>query len=67
MKNTYCFNPNQYERPIKLRADLIDAKDGKKILKKGSKINLFIAKKSVLNDNYEIIKQTLLGDLKKIK
>ena len=28
---------------------------------------LFIAKKSVLNDNYEIIKQTLLGDLKKIK
>jgi len=39
------FNPNDYKRPIKLRDDLVDAKDGKKVLQKGSKINLIIAKK----------------------
>jgi DNA-directed RNA polymerase subunit beta len=39
------FNPNDYKRPIKLRFDLINAKDNKKLLKKGSKINLVIAKK----------------------
>jgi len=39
------FNPNEYKRPLKLRADLIDSKNGKKVLKKGSKINLIIAKK----------------------
>ena len=39
------FDPNEYKRPIKLRTDLINAKDGKKILKKGSKINFIIAKK----------------------
>lgn len=39
------FDPNEYKRPIKLRADLINSKDGKKILKKGSKINFEIAKK----------------------
>ena len=39
------FNPNDYKRPIKLRFDLINAKDNKKLLKKGSKINLTIAKK----------------------
>ena len=39
------FDPNDYKRPIKLRTDLINSKDGKKILKKGSKINFVIAKK----------------------
>jgi DNA-directed RNA polymerase subunit beta len=39
------FNPEDYKRPIKLRTDLINSKDNKKVLKKGSKINLMIAKK----------------------
>jgi len=39
------FNPDDYKRPIKLRDDLINFNGGKKILKKGSKINLVIAKK----------------------
>ena len=39
------FNPNDYKRPIKLRTDLINSKDNKKVLKKGSKINFIIAKK----------------------
>ena len=39
------FNPEDYKRPIKLRNDLVNASDGKKILKRGSKINLVIAKK----------------------
>ena len=39
------FDPNEYKRPVKLRYDLIDAKNEKKLLKKGSKINFIIAKK----------------------
>jgi len=39
------FDPNDYKRPIKLRNDLINSKDNKTVLKKGSKINLVIAKK----------------------
>jgi len=39
------FNPDDYKRPIKLRDDLIDASTGKKILSKGDKINVVIAKK----------------------
>ena len=39
------FNPDDYKRPIKLRDDLVNSSDGKKILKKGSKINFVIAKK----------------------
>ena len=39
------FNPNDYKRPIKLRTDLVNSKNNKKILKKGSKINFTIAKK----------------------
>jgi len=39
------FNPNDYKRPIKLRTDLVNSKDNKKVLKKGSKINFMIAKK----------------------
>ena len=39
------FNPDEYKRPIKLRNDLINFANGKKVLKKGSKINFVIAKK----------------------
>ncbi len=39
------FIPEDYKRPIKLRHDLIDSNNGKKVLGKGSKINLIIAKK----------------------
>ena len=34
------FDPRDYQRPIKLRYDLINSRDNKIILKKGSKINL---------------------------
>tara|TARA_Y100001970_G_scaffold279982_1_gene388199 strand:+ start:417 stop:4481 length:4065 start_codon:yes stop_codon:yes gene_type:complete len=39
------FDFNDYKRPIKLKEDLVDASTEKKVLKKGSKINLGIAKK----------------------
>ena len=39
------FDHEDYKRPIKLKDDLINAQDGKKVLKKGSKINFLIAKK----------------------
>ena len=39
------FNPDDFKRPIKLRDDLIDSNTGNKVLGKGSKINLVIAKK----------------------
>ena len=40
----YDFNLDDYKRPIKLSYDLIDAKNNKKILGKGEKLNI-IAKK----------------------
>ena len=39
------FNPDDYKRPIKLRNDLINFANGKKVLQKGSKINFTIAEK----------------------
>jgi len=39
------FDPNDYKRPLKLRTDLINTKNEKTVLKKGSKINIAIAKK----------------------
>ena len=39
------FNPNEYKRPVKLRTDLVDTNNDKRVLKKGSKINFAIAKK----------------------
>ena len=39
------FIPENYKRPIKLSYDLIDAKNNKKILSKGEKLNIVIAKK----------------------
>ncbi len=65
------FNPENYKRPIKLSYDLIDAKTNKKILSKGEKLNLVIAKKlqekglnliSVTND--QIIGKYVASDIK---
>ncbi len=39
------FDINNYKRPIKLTFDLIDAKNNKKVLSKGEKLNFIIAKK----------------------
>ena len=39
------FNPDDYKRPNKLKTDLIDSSNNKKVLKKGNKINFIIAKK----------------------
>ncbi len=39
------FEINNYKRPVKLSFDLIDAKNNKKILSKGEKLNFIIAKK----------------------
>ena len=39
------FNPNDYKRPSKLKDDLVSADNEKVLLKKGSKINIVIAKK----------------------
>ena len=39
------FNPENYKRPIKLSFDLIDSKNNKKVLSKGEKLNIVIAKK----------------------
>ena len=42
---TTDFNLENYKRPIKLSYDLIDASNGKKILGKGEKLNIVLAKK----------------------
>ena len=39
------FVPEDYRRPVKIKNDLINYSDNKKILKKGSKVNFIIAKK----------------------
>ena len=39
------FDPENYKRPIKLAYDLIDANNNKKVLAKGEKLNIVIAKK----------------------
>ena len=39
------FKSENYKRPIKLSYDLIDANTGKKVLSKGEKLNIIIAKK----------------------
>ena len=65
------FNPEDYKRPIKLSYDLVDSKNNKKILSKGEKLNLIIAKKlqekglkniSVSND--QIVGKYVAKDLK---
>ncbi len=68
------FNPDNYKRPIKLSFDLIDANTNKKVLSKGEKLNIVIAKKlsekglkSVSVSNEEIIGKYLAKDIKKDK
>ena len=39
------FQPDNYKRPIKLLFDLIDKNNNKKVLQKGEKLNLVLAKK----------------------
>ncbi|MDB9706084.1 DNA-directed RNA polymerase subunit beta, partial [Pelagibacteraceae bacterium] len=65
------FDPENYKRPIKLPYDLIDSKNKKKILSKGEKLNLIIAKKlqekglnSILTSNEEIVGKYSANDIK---
>jgi DNA-directed RNA polymerase subunit beta len=63
------FTPENYKRPIKLPYDLIDAQTKKKVLAKGEKLNLVIAKKlqekslkKILISNTEIIGKYVAKD-----
>ena len=65
------FNIENYKRPIKLSYDLIDSKTNKKVLGKGEKLNLIIAKKlrekgltSVAVPNDQIIGKYIANDIK---
>ena len=57
------FDFNNYKRPIKLIFDLVDAKTNKKILSKGEKLNIIIAKKLAEKNLKEIFvsNEELLG------
>ncbi len=57
------FEYSNYKRPIKLIFDLIDAKTNKKILSKGEKLNIIIAKKLAEKNLKEIFvsNEELLG------
>ena len=65
------FNPEDYKRPIKLSYDLFDAKNNKKVLGKGEKLNIVIAKqlqakglKTISLPNEQIIGKYLAKDIK---
>ncbi len=65
------FVPENYKRPIKLSYDLIDAKNKKKILSKGDKLNFIVATKlkdkntnEILVSNNEIIGKYIAQDIK---
>ncbi len=65
------FIPEDYKRPIKLSFDLIDAKNNKKVLQKGEKLNFIIAKKlqeknlsQILISNNELIGKYIKFGLK---
>ena len=65
------FVPENYKRPIKLSHDIIDSKTNKKILSKGEKLNIVIAKKlqekglkSVLTSNEQIVGKYIAKDIK---
>ena len=65
------FNPEDFKRPIKLSYDLIDAKNNKKVLSKGEKLNIVIAKKlaekgltSIALSNDEIVGKYIAKDIK---
>ncbi len=66
------FNPENYKRPIKLSYDLINSKNNNKILSKGEKLNLIIAKKlqekglqSILISNDQIVGKYISNTIKK--
>ena len=65
------FNLDNYKRPLKLTYDLIDSKSNKKVLEKGEKLNIVIAKKlkekgleSIAIPNEQIIGKYLGNDIK---
>ncbi len=65
------FDPENYKRPIKISYDLIDNVSGKKILSKGEKLNIVIARKlqekglkSIVVFNEEIVGKYLSKDIK---
>ncbi|KPU82626.1 hypothetical protein JI56_01390, partial [SAR11 cluster bacterium PRT-SC02] len=57
------FKPEKFKRPIKLKFDLIDAKNNKKLLNKGDKLNFIIANKFKEKGTQEILvsNQELIG------
>ena len=65
------FDPENYKRPIKLAYDLIDSSNNKKMLAKGEKLNLVIARKlkekglkSILISNEQIIGKYIAKEIK---
>ena len=65
------FNSDDYKRPIKLSYDLIDAKNKKKILQKGEKLNIVIARKlqeknlkEILVSNDELVGKYVKNNIK---
>ena len=65
------FDLENYKRPLKLSYDLIDAKNNKKILGKGEKLNIVIAKKlkekgliSIAIPNEQIVGKYISKDIK---
>ena len=68
---TSSFDLENYKRPLKLSYDLVDAKNNKKILSKGEKINIVIARKlkekglsSVIIQNDQVVGKYLGRDIK---
>ncbi len=66
------FNPENYKRPIKLSYDLIDAKNKKKVLSKGERLNIVIAKKlkekgleSILTSKDQLVGKYIANTIKK--
>jgi DNA-directed RNA polymerase subunit beta len=64
------FVPEDYKRPVKIKNDLINSSDNKKVLKKGSKVNFVIAKKlhndglkSILVDTEYFLGKYIKNDL----
>ena len=65
------FVPENYKRPIKITYDLIDGNTGKKVLAKGEKLNLIIAKKlsekglkTISIPNEQVVGKYLAKDIK---
>ncbi len=68
------FKPEKFKRPIKLAFDLVDAKNKKKLLNKGDKLNFIIANKfkekgtqDILVSNNELISKYSATDIENSK